>query len=300
MRLFACYIIPTPAAFVMFERMNFKPLDSAQEMLLQAVNQVRGPQHPHELPACYRRVPYWPGLDAPRRRRRAAAPHHPQAAQAQAPHPRTPPSAASTCASRSPPDTIMEIFRATGELPAIWRSVRFDDDGVPVGPHTAEHDETEGPEGDLFDLCPLEEPLLDRILRNRDPRAGACSAASRKRLHNGEFKDSDSLPLQVDGASVPDPDPSKWLWTPPPSPGTIFVGKENGELAGTKDEQAKARLESETHPISREEGLSLHDLLAKISVYEPLKRSRVEEVLCHEWFKWIWQLMHSIMLRICV
>ena len=186
-------------------------------------------------------------------------------------------------------NSIIEMARALGSLPEAWSSIRFDDDGVPIRNKYDDHDDGDNQEGTLLEFLPLEKPLMDRILKIRDPRMDGRPATNRKRALNGNFNGSRQPSPPVDAAPALECENSAWFWTPLPTPSITSVRKDNGEFEDIIDNGYEDQLESETQLISREEALSPHDLLAKIFVYEPSRRLTAEEVLRHEWLSRKWQ-----------
>lgn len=155
----------------------------------------------------------------------------------------------------SPSDSIGEMINTIGELPEKWRHTRFDDDGVPIR-KTDSQSEQNGVELSFF---PKERSLMKRIMSISD-----------------EAKPSPTTDLQRDKIF--------WnpLWfhdgnSPPIEEGDSLDREENEEKDDEDDYTGLLK-------ISLEEATSLHDLLSRILVYDPMQRPSTEEILQHPWF----------------
>ncbi|KAF2964201.1 hypothetical protein GQX73_g9374 [Xylaria multiplex] len=157
-----------------------------------------------------------------------------------------------------PAELMRTIFQTLGELPLEWRDTLWDDEGQP----------TKDPnKGALVEPWEDEQPLRDLVYRIWDQPDGDVVKTGRTWPER---------PIQGDEHMQFSPSFWNIIWKP------TAVKIDNVYLEGYEDETEE--LLEQMPKITEPEATLLHDLLAKIFVYDPKVRPTANEILNHPWF----------------
>ncbi|OXV07645.1 hypothetical protein Egran_04590 [Elaphomyces granulatus] len=166
-------------------------------------------------------------------------------------------------------DTIRQVVKTIGRLPAAWSHIPFDEDGLPV-----RNGKKPKKESRMLEYEPIERPLLDSVSSIEDEPMGSPTLDSITEQNNGESK-AILVPAEVGGRYRNGC--SELFWRPPSLVGTTFTLEEGKWVATEQEAEVLSK-------ISHEEAISFHDLLSRIFTYDPMRRISAKELSRHPWF----------------